>query len=220
MIDFEGHLSFLVFLSGCNFRCGFCHNAALMAERQAGLSWKRVGDACIHLRQTAWITGVVISGGEPTLHAELPELIRFFKSQGLAVKLDTNGSQPGILEQLLPEVDAVAMDIKCRPDRYPDFVGWARPDAIRQSVQLLLRQDRVQVEFRTTVLPEIHTPEEMRAIGTLLTGARSYTLQPFHPRHDLPDPALRTRERTPKSLLLTLAEQLQREFALPVQVRG
>ena len=114
----------------------------------------------------------------------------------------------------------MAMDIKCRPDRYPDFVGWARPDAIRQSVQLLLRQDRVQVEFRTTVLPEIHTPEEMRAIGTLLTGARSYTLQPFHPRHDLPDPALRTRERTPKSLLLTLAEQLQREFALPVQVRG
>lgn len=218
MLDFAGHMSAMFFLSGCNFRCGFCHNAALMAQKQRGLSWARLREACDHFRQS-WVDAVVISGGEPTLCAELPELIRFFRERGFAIKLDTNGSHPEKLPELLPLVDAVAMDIKCSLERYPDFVSFADTAAIARSVELL-RKAEVNVEFRTTVVPDVHTPAEMRAIGTWLQGCpHPYVLQPFLPRHDLPDPALRTRPRAPRMLLEELAGILQREFGLAATLR-
>jgi pyruvate formate lyase activating enzyme len=218
MIDFTGHLAAMFFTSGCNFSCGFCHNAGLLGRRQLGLTWGALDAACQDFRRQ-WVKGVVITGGEPTLHADLPDLIRFFKERHLAVKLDTNGSRPDMLEQVLPLLDAVAMDIKCAPDSYAEFVGFADAKPVIRSVTLLRDWGR-RVEFRTTILESRHTEAEMRKIGDLLRGASHYTLQPFLPREDLPLHHLREHPRTPQGVLHRHAELLRRDYGITVAVRG
>ncbi|MFA4944557.1 MAG: anaerobic ribonucleoside-triphosphate reductase activating protein [Lentisphaeria bacterium] len=218
MIDFAGHLAVVFFLSGCNFRCGFCHNAELLGRRRQGLPWARLDALCHEFRRN-WVTGAVVSGGEPTLHEDLPGLIHFLKGHGFAVKLDTNGSRPEVLERVLPLLDAVAMDIKCAPERYHEFVRFADSATVIRSVELL-RGSGLGVEFRTTVVETVHTAAEMHRIGDWLRGAERYLLQPFLPRPDLPDESLRGRPRTPQGLLLSHAALLRDGYGINVQVRG
>ena len=194
MVDYPGHLAAIYFLSGCNFRCGFCHNAALMAERKAGMPWDQVEASCKQFKRN-WVDAVVITGGEPTLSPELPDLVRLFKGHGFIVKLDTNGSRPDALRPLIAETDYVAMDIKCSPARYPDLTGFSDTAKLTESIDLI-KAGAGNYEFRTTVIDPDHTDEEMTAIGEWIRGARRYALQPFVPREDLPDIALRTTRRT------------------------
>jgi len=218
MIDFPGRLAAIFFTAGCSFRCGFCHNAELLGRRKTGLRWSRLESACVHFHKN-WVDGVVISGGEPTcFEGELIRLIRFFRQYGFAIKLDTNGSRPDVLEEVLPLVDYVAMDIKCALGRYAEFVGFADADKIARSIELL-KTATVAGEFRTTVVEGLHGEEEIAEIGALLAGAKQYVLQPFLPRQDLPDPEFRTRPRTSPAFLKKLVANLAK-FDLTVQVRG
>ena len=217
LLDFPGHVAAVFFTSGCNMRCGFCHNASLLGRRKPGLTWDRLDAVCREFRHH-WAGGVVLSGGEPTLEPELPRLLASLGQHGFAVKLDTNGTNPDALAAALPRVQYVAMDFKCRLERYAAFTGFGDLAAIARSVALL-KEGRVAYEFRTTVVDGIHDADEIRAMGELARGAARFVLQPFLPRDDLPDPALRTVKRTHREQLEALAVIL-RDYVACVEIRG
>ncbi len=179
MIDYPGKLSCIIFLAGCNLHCPYCHNPELAVGKMpqpVDFSWVRefLG------RRKGLLDAVVISGGEPTLNPELPNLCRRIKQAGFAVKLDTNGTRPDVLENLLDAglVDYLAMDIKTLPSAYrPDF---CRPDpgrALLQSIQLLMAR-APDYEFRTTCVAPYIDAAVIEKIGRLVRGARRYFLQP------------------------------------------
>jgi pyruvate formate lyase activating enzyme len=195
MVDYPRHFAAVFFISGCSFSCGFCHNAALIGEKKAGLPMERLESACAKFRKD-WVNGVVITGGEPTGAHDLPGLIRLFKERfGFAVKLDTNGSNPERLAECLPLVDYVAMDIKSGLSAYPDVAGFPDTGKIRQSIDLI-RGGANDYEFRTTVIETIHTDEQMTEVFDMVKGARRYTMQAFIPREDLPGRHYRSIPRT------------------------
>ena len=217
MVDFPKHFAAVFFTSGCNFSCGFCHNAKLMGRQQAGLSWDRLRAACEKFKRE-WVNGVVITGGEPTLVEDLAELIRFFKIFGFAVKLDTNGSMPDRLAECLPFVDFVAMDVKIGLSGYPDLAGYGKTENIRRSIEMI-RDQAKEYEFRTTVIGDFHTNEQMDEISELIRGSKRYALQAFIPRADLPDVQFRSIPRTPAARLQELKERMT-GCAEEILVRG
>lgn len=217
MVDFPDRLAGVFFVSGCNFRCGYCHNLEQLGKRRPGLTWERLGRACDDLRRQ-WAKAVVITGGEPTLWDELPALVDFFRQQGFLVKLDTNGSRPDLLEAMLPRLAYVAMDLKASLASYPDVAQWAKTDLLVRSIELLLTAD-VPCEFRTTLLPGVHDEAELHAMGELIRGAPRYVLQPFLPRPDLPNPALRQQPRTTPATLRQ-AGDIMRPYVQSVVIRG
>jgi len=217
LVDFPGRLAVVLFTTGCNFRCGFCHNTALLGTPKPGYKWDRLRSACERFVEQ-WVDGAVITGGEPTLAPELPQLVTLLRDLGLAVKIDSNGSRPSVLSELISQFSYVAMDVKCSLSSYPDFVGFADTRLISDSVRLL-RESGVPYEFRTTVIESVHTDEQMRSIGELIQPAKRYVLQPFVPREDLPDSALRQQQRTSPDRLRFLGEMMK-DFAEEVVVRG
>jgi pyruvate formate lyase activating enzyme len=216
MIDYPGHLAGLLFTSGCNFRCGFCHNAGLLGERKSGMPWDRLESRCRDWRDH-WVDAVVVSGGEPTLCEDLHELIVFLKRFGFLIKLDTNGSCPDVLEACIPVVDYVAMDVKTGFSRYADVTGFSDTDRIERSIALV-RQHARDYEFRTTVVPSIHSEEDMIEIGDMIAGSRRYVMQPFLPRDDLPESELVSLGRPSPEHLHRLAD-LVRHAADEVHIR-
>jgi pyruvate formate lyase activating enzyme len=218
MIDFPGKLAVVMFSTGCNFACGFCHNATLMGKPKEGLAWDKLSKACDEFKEQ-WVDAVVISGGEPTLDPDgLAELIDFLKQRGFAVKLDTNGSRPDVLESVLPHIDYVAMDVKISLPKYKDFVGFGDTDKIRRSVELI-RDSGVRHEFRTTVIEGVHDEADIRQIATLINGADRYVLQPFLPHEDLPHPKFRETPRTSPAFMKKM-EQAAAQCAKEVLARG
>lgn len=217
LIDYPGHLSAVLFLSGCNFRCGFCHNSDLMTRSPRGLSWDRLRSLCDQFRRD-WIDAVTITGGEPTLSPDLPDLIRLFASRGFRVKLDTNGSRPERLRTLLETVDRIAMDVKCSLPRYPELTGFTDTDRIAESIHMLISAP-CDTSFRTTILEPFHTDAEMETLIQSIQGACHYVLQPFLPRPDLPDPVMRTWTRTPRKRLEAIAV-LARQTIGTVDIAG
>ena len=166
---------------GCNLRCPFCHNPALvLPDRETdGLSTEKLL-AFLETRRGK-LDGVCVTGGEPTLYEDLPALLRQIRGLGFAVKLDTNGTNPDMLEALAQEglLDYAAMDIKNSPDRYAETCGGVDLlGPVKRSAALLMA-GAVDYEFRTTVCAPLHTPEEMAGIGRWLKGAKRYFLQPF-----------------------------------------
>ncbi|MFW6367280.1 MAG: anaerobic ribonucleoside-triphosphate reductase activating protein [bacterium] len=218
LVDFPGRLAAVFFTSGCNFACGFCHNAGLLQRKQKGLSAERLRHAVRRFRTRDWVDGAVITGGEPTLCDDLPAIIEMLRGEGLAVKLDTNGSRPEILRNLLPRVDCVAMDVKCSLQTYPKLAGFNSAETVKESIALIMAAD-CEHEFRTTVIESVHSDEEMSAVGDLIRGARSYTLQPFIPRDDLPDPLLRAVPRTTPDRMKQL-QTLMTPYAESVTIKG
>ncbi|MBM4147725.1 MAG: anaerobic ribonucleoside-triphosphate reductase activating protein [Lentisphaerae bacterium] len=217
LVDFAGHLSAVFFVGECNFTCGYCHNAAVLRESGERIAWGRIREACDRFRRD-WTDAAVVTGGEPTAVRGLEELLRFFRSHcGWAVKLDTNGSAPDRLTRCLPLVDFVAMDVKAAPARYGEITGFPDAEKIRQSARLLI-EGAPDYEFRTTVIESFHGEEQFDAIADLLRGARRYVLQPFVPRDDLPDPAMRSLPRTSDAYLERMARRLAGK--LPVTIRG
>jgi pyruvate formate lyase activating enzyme len=203
--DWSGKVVSVFFLPSCNLRCPFCHNHELVRRPEAydDFPWKAILESL--RRRKGWIDGVCLTGGEPTLHPWLLPLIRELKSrrdltssgEPLAIKLDTNGTHPEVLESLLRQglLDYVAMDLKAplEADRYSALTGvsFSREgmERVRASVQLLLRGD-ADYEFRTTVVPCLLEEEEIYAIARGIRGAARYTLQNFNPRETL-EPRLR-----------------------------
>lgn len=181
LLDYPGKVACTVFLPGCNLRCPFCHNPALVLPDRAtgGLSTEKLL-AFLETRRGK-LDGVCVTGGEPTLQPELPEFLEKLRRLGYAVKLDTNGTNPAMLKALLHErvLDYVAMDIKNSPSRYAETCGGVDLlGPVKRSAALLMA-GAVDYEFRTTVCAPLHTPRDMEELGRWLKGARRYFLQPF-----------------------------------------
>lgn len=184
MLDWEGKIASTMFISGCGFRCPYCHNPGLAAKsgNEADISWSHIEN---HLKNKGdWLDGVVISGGEPTTYELLPEIILRVKNMGFAVKLDTNGSNPDMLEELLANkyLDFVAIDIKSTWDKYPIATGMDTVDIepICRSIRIMI-DSGVPHEFRTTVVPGLVEAAEALSIAHTIQGAQAYYLQQFNP---------------------------------------
>lgn len=188
LLDFPEKLACTVFLGGCNFRCPFCHNASLVRPESEGEDISGEEFFSFLESRRGRLEGVCVSGGEPTLHRELPEFLKKIKALGFAVKLDTNGYRPEVLRELLSEglVDYVAMDIKSSPEGYGRCVGIEDLDLkpIYESVAQLM-EGKVDFEFRTTVVKELHTKEDIVSIGRWLAGEESFFLQSFKDSGDI-----------------------------------
>ena len=182
LLDYPGHVAATVFTGGCNMRCPFCQNSGLVLEpgKQPEIPEGEVLDFLE--KRKGILEGICITGGEPTLQAQLETFIRRVRELGYLVKLDTNGYRPKVLRQLLEKglLDYVAMDIKASRERYG--VACGLPDvelaSIEESVELL-KNSRIAYEFRTTVVKGIHRPEEFTAIGQWLQGCEAYYLQSY-----------------------------------------
>ncbi len=174
-------------MPGCNFRCGFCHNPEFVLPnrlKETAASWIDESTFLAFLDQRrGLLDGVVISGGEPTMHPGLSDLIRHIRAKGFKVKLDTNGSHPEVLKRLLDEhlLDYVAMDVKTSLKRYPELVGaCVKSESILESINLI-REQAPDYEFRTTFIREIHGLPTLEEMAPLLRGSRRYVLQAFRP---------------------------------------
>ena len=170
LLDYPGKVACTVFLQGCNFRCPFCHNRDLLGSGDAYLSTDQL--LAFLKKRKGLLDAVCITGGEPTLQADLPSLMRDIKSLGYAVKLDTNGNRPDVLKQLVAQglPDYVAMDVKNAPARYGETIGLPvfSIDAVEQSLAFLL-SGSVPFELRTTVVAELHDDTAFTQIGEWLT---------------------------------------------------
>ena len=172
LLDFPGRVACTVFLQGCNWRCPFCHNSELLAGPADAPMTTEAFLRFLTARKDL-LDGVCISGGEPTLHAALPSLAREIKAMGFAVKLDTNGTRPEMLKQLISEnlVDYVAMDIKNGPSFYAETIGMEKAalSPVEESIQYLV-SGSVPYEFRTTVVCPLHTEESILEMGQWLSS--------------------------------------------------
>jgi pyruvate formate lyase activating enzyme len=179
LIDYPSKVSCVLFTQGCNFRCPYCHNPQLVASRSSQSSVFEQDVFAFLSKRKNWLDGVVISGGEPTLQDDLFDFCGRIKDMGFAVKLDTNGSRPHVVEKLIrsKRVDYIAMDMKTDPDRYVPVIAEAvDPALIRASAQAILISGLAH-EFRTTCVKSIVDSESIRAIGVAITGAVRYVLQ-------------------------------------------
>ena len=199
LIDYPGKIAATVFTVGCNFRCSFCHNPELVLSSQFMVpsgddTLEREFFEFLKTRQGK-LDGVCITGGEPTLQPDLIEFIAKTKKMGFAVKLDSNGTRPNILRELFAKklVDYVAMDIKASLDNYQKVCGVdISIDKIQESVDLI-RNSGVDYEFRTTVVPGLHTVEEFKDVAKWLSGSRKYILQKYEDNGKILDETLTER---------------------------
>ncbi|MBT8331535.1 MAG: anaerobic ribonucleoside-triphosphate reductase activating protein [Deltaproteobacteria bacterium] len=183
MIDYPGKVSCGIFLTGCNFDCPYCHNPELVRGRTRHTA-EFDPDSIYRFIETrkGFLDGVVISGGEPTLQADLSDLCRDVKEMGYSVKLDTNGSRPRVLKRLIAEglVDYIAMDLKTDPVEYATYIqSECNVNAILSSIEIIMNS-AIAYEFRTTCVKPIVTAREIENICRLIEGARMYALQRFH----------------------------------------
>ena len=182
MLDFPGKVACTVFTGGCNFRCPFCHNALLVTEIDNENTFDEDEIIAYLHKRKGIIDGVCITGGEPLLQKDISEFLRKVKATGMPVKLDTNGSYPEKLRELVSEglIDYVAMDIKNSKDKYPITVDIDDYEIrkVDESIRFLM-SDAVDYEFRTTVVKEFHTAEDIVAITEWIKGAKRYFLQGF-----------------------------------------
>lgn len=179
LVDFDGHLCATIFTSGCNFKCPFCHNSSLVINPSNEISEKDVLEFLDKRRKQ--LDSVCISGGEPTLHKDLPNFIKKIKDLGFLVKLDTNGTNLEMLEYLIENklIDYVAMDIKNSIENYSLTTNCnINTDNIERTIKYIMSCG-IDYEFRTTLVNEFHTLEDIKRISKLIKGAKKYYLQKF-----------------------------------------
>lgn len=199
ILDYPGHLAAIIFTQGCNFRCHFCYNPKLVLSREGedekykkekGFSPLSTEDLFLFLeRRYGRLDGVVITGGEPTLHPDLPSFIGKIKKIGYDVKLDTNGTNPKMLKELIDSklIDYIAMDLKAPFDKYENTVSVkVACNDLEKSVKIIIKSG-LPHEFRTTVVPGLLVKEDFKAMGKIIKGANNWYLQKFKSDTDLVD---------------------------------
>ena len=220
LLDFPRRVASLIFYGGCNLRCPYCHNPALVEDPQQYPDIPEADVLALLKQRQGFIDGVVISGGEPTLVPDLGEFIAQIKQLDLLVKLDTNGLQPRVVEDLLAQnlLDFVAMDIKTAVPRYAELSPHHVDVDALQSCVVLLKQAEIEVEFRTTCVPGLVEEADIHAMGELLRDEPLWVLQQF-----FPEPAMDEKMRQ----CLPHTPQVVRKFAIiaanyvkEVQIRG
>lgn len=181
LLDYPEHLSAIIFTGGCNFNCPYCQNSGLL---HPGNSVPLDNEQIFSFlkKRTGILEGVVITGGEPSLAPDLADFIHSIRELGLKIKLDTNGTHPLILHELLEYhlLDYIAMDVKSSPEHYSRAAGVpVSMESIRQSISLIM-QSGIPYEFRTTVVKELHELPYFHQLGQLISGAELCYLQTFH----------------------------------------
>jgi len=215
LIDFPGRLAATVFLCGCNFRCPWCYSSELVLPEKIKNQPKISIDYFFNFlkERKRLLEGVVICGGEPTINKDLPGFIKKIKELGYLVKLDTNGSNPKMLKRLIDKnlIDYVAMDIKGPKERYSEFVG-VRVDIkkIQESIDIL-KKEKVDSEFRTTIVPALHKKEDVIEIAKWIRGAKRYYFQNFRPEKTL-DLAFEKIKPYPEKYLLEIQKAISPFF--------
>ena len=220
LIDFAPYTASTIFLAGCNFRCPFCHNPDLV------LNFKDLKDIPEQeiidyiSKKKKWIDGVCITGGEPTIYSNLPDFISKFKSLGIKVKLDTNGSNPEMIEELLSKglVDFIAMDIK---SDIPNYEKLCNVPVIIQNIQRsveLIKNSDIDYEFRTTAVPNLVGKKEILSIGSWLKGSKKFAIQNFRASKPMIDNNLKDIHSYSKQELNEMKD-LVKEFFEEVEVR-
>ncbi len=180
LIDYPGKTACMVYTIGCNFHCPYCHNPELVNETvEITYTEKEIFDFLDERKKM--IDGVVITGGEPTIHKDLVAFIKKIKQKGFLVKLDSNGTNPEMMKEMLEKklVDYIAMDIKSPLSMYSKIVS--RPvdiEKIKRSIKLIMKS-QIDYEFRTTIVKSLLSPEDLEEIGREIKGAKNYYLQKF-----------------------------------------
>ena len=181
LLDFPGKVACTVFTGGCNFRCPFCHNARLVTEPNAEERITEEEFFSFLSKRRGVLDGVCVTGGEPLLQKDILPFLARIRKMGFLIKLDTNGSRPDVLQQIIDTklVDYIAMDLKNSKEKYALTCGLdAYPDGIDESISLIM-QSGIDYEFRTTVVRELHTAEDMVSMAKRIKGAPRYFLQGF-----------------------------------------
>jgi pyruvate formate lyase activating enzyme len=214
LIDYPNKVASVLFTPGCNLRCGFCHNWRIAVDPQPPFLQEATALEMLEKRKR-YVDAVVVTGGEPCMHKELPKFLAKLKERGFAVKLDTNGFFPDVLEECLASVDYVALDVKTCLEKYvrlgaKDTVGLMRTVEI-------LKTEKVPYEFRTTLVPELVTSEDAACLGEVVKGAKTLALQQFVPL-DTMDKKFQSLKPYAPEIISTFAENM-RKYAENVILR-
>lgn len=215
LIDYPGVIAATVFTVGCSFRCPFCHNPELVLSSQfVSGTEKNEKEFFQHLaKRKGKLEGVCITGGEPTIQPGIIEFIKKIKAMGFLVKLDSNGTRPDVLKKIIDSrlVDFIAMDIKNAPDRYSQTVGLkADVSRIKLSVRMIMNSG-IPYEFRTTVVPGIHTEKDFLKIARWIKGAPVYYLQEYREKIIL-DPKLKKKTKGKTIDLKKIKKSIEKNF--------
>jgi pyruvate formate lyase activating enzyme len=226
LLDYPGKIAAIAFVGGCDFKCGYCYNRDLVLNPQVLPSISEE-EVLSHLEANrGWLDGLVVSGGEPTIHPELPSFLEKVKRLGYSVKLDTNGSNPEMLAQLIEKglVDYVALDVKAplAEDKYQAVIG-TRADGVlkevEKSVGLLKSSNGIDYEFRTTVVPGLVSKEDILLIAKQIGGAKRYYIQQFKADGSHVDERYSNTVPYPLELLQEIRNQVAHNFQV-CKVRG
>ena len=216
LIDYPGHIATTVFTVGCSFRCPFCHNPELVLGSQLTVP-NNIAEkeffAFLKKRQGK-LDGVCITGGEPTIQPDIITFIQKIKKLGFAVKLDSNGTRPDVLKKLIDQklLDYIAMDIKSNLENYDKMTGTkVDKDRIKLSVELIM-QSRVPYEFRTTVVPGLHSEKDFLAIAKWIQGAREYWLQEYREDFKILDENLKKKTKGKQLNLEKIKKSIEKHF--------
>ncbi len=219
LVDYDGFVCATVFTGGCNFKCGFCHNSALVLDYK-NIPTLDEKDVLAYLtKRLGILDGVCVTGGEPTLQKELPLFLEKIKNIGYKIKLDTNGTNPDLIKSLYSDglVDYFAMDIKNDRDNYAKIIGFDSFDTrkVEKSVEFLLSLSSAY-EFRTTLIKEFHALDNILNIGKWIKGANKYFLQKFKNSENCIESYL---SAVDDDLALSFVERLK-DFIPNTQLRG
>lgn len=208
-LDYPGHLACVLFSAGCNLRCPWCHNGSLVLNPRANLDSETVFSFLAKRRPV--LSGVVISGGEPTLHDDLPQVIARIKKLGYLIKLDTNGTNPHMITKLIDEglIDYLAIDVKTLPHLYQNVAGTKIDE--RAFLQTLDQSRRIPHEYRLTVVPGLNDTLDVKAYGALIDDGPLY-LQGFRKSESLLDGGFAAHRDCPYATL----QRLKRELSLVI----
>jgi len=206
LLDFPDRIASILFTVGCNLRCPFCYNGRLILDPKP--PFLSEDDALkILLSRKKYVDAVVITGGEPTMNGDLPAFIKRLKENGFHVKLDTNGFYPETLRECLSYLDYVAMDVKTSLDKYK-LLGAENTDGLLRSVEII-KEGKIDYEFRNTVVPGIVSEEDIHEIGRIVEGARRFAFQQFRPGEAL-DEAFNSVKPYPSDIIIRFSKIMER----------
>ena len=227
LIDYPGKISSIVFLNKCNMRCPYCHNPELVFSNDAEGEFPDipVEEFMGFLdKKKKWIDGVCITGGEPTLHNGIIEFMKNIKEKGLSVKLDTNGTNPKVIEEAIKQkvVDFIAMDIKNSLEKYEQTANMkVNTENIVKSIKIIIdagNKGLIDYEFRTTILPKFIGEKEISSIAQMLNGSKKYVIQQFHKQDSLVDDTYREEKTYLHADLHRFKEILEKNISI-VEIR-
>ena len=182
LVDYPDRVASVLFTPGCNLRCPFCHNWRIAVDPQPPFLQEGLALEILESRKK-YVDSVVVTGGEPCMHKELPKFLSKLKERGFNVKLDTNGFYPEVLEECLGYVDYVAMDVKTCTDKYK-LLGAKDTTGFLRTIEII-KTGKVPYEFRTTAVPELVTAQDATCIAELVKGSKTHALQQFVPTDTL-----------------------------------